>query len=117
MNLFMWLSQFGLTAELFGETLIPVGTVYDPFMLRGLDAFIYALYVKSQFILAGTPSGVSLAPEGGAHQSTITASMGIELPVAAVLRAGVRPRGGVVDARGDRAACIDRRTGSRPICG
>ena len=80
MNLFMWLSQFGLTHELFGETLIPVGTVYDPFILRGLDAFIYALYVKSQFILAGTPSGVSLAPEGGAHQSTITPSVGIELP-------------------------------------
>ncbi len=80
MNLFMWLSQFGLTQELFGETLIPVGTVYDPFILRGLDAFIYALYVKSQFILAGTPSGVSLAPEGGAHQSTITPSVGIELP-------------------------------------
>jgi pyruvate dehydrogenase E1 component len=80
MNLFMWLSQFGLTHELFGETLIPVGTVYDPFILRGLDAFIYALYIKSQFILAGTPSGVSLAPEGGAHQSTITPSIGIELP-------------------------------------
>jgi pyruvate dehydrogenase E1 component len=59
---------------------IPVGTVYDPFILRGLDAFIYALYVKSQFVLAGTPSGVSLAPEGGAHQSTITPSVGIELP-------------------------------------
>ena len=80
MNLFMWLSQFGLTHELFGETLIPVGTVYDPFILRGLDAFIYALYIKSQFILAGTPSGMSLAPEGGAHQSTITPSVGIELP-------------------------------------
>jgi pyruvate dehydrogenase E1 component len=80
MNLFMWLSQFGLTHELFGETLIPVGTVYDPFILRGLDAFIYALYIKSHFILAGTPSGVSLAPEGGAHQSTITPSVGIELP-------------------------------------
>jgi pyruvate dehydrogenase E1 component len=80
MNLFMWLSQFGLTQELFGEPLIPIGTVYDPFILRGLDAFIYALYIKSQFILAGTPSGVSLAPEGGAHQSTITQSVGIELP-------------------------------------
>jgi pyruvate dehydrogenase E1 component len=80
MNLFMWLSQFGLTAELFDSPLIPVGTVYDPFVNRGLDAFIYALYVKSHFILAGTPSGVSLAPEGGAHQSTVTPSLGIELP-------------------------------------
>jgi pyruvate dehydrogenase E1 component len=80
MNLFLWLSQFGLTAELFGETLIPVGTVYDPFIARGLDALIYALYVKSQFILAATPSGTTLAPEGGAHQSTVTPSLGIELP-------------------------------------
>jgi pyruvate dehydrogenase E1 component len=80
MNLFMWLSQFGLTAELFGEPLIPIGTVYDPFVNRGLDAFIYALYVQSHFIVAGTPSGVSLAPEGGAHQSTVTPSLGIELP-------------------------------------
>jgi pyruvate dehydrogenase E1 component len=80
MNLFLWLSQFGLTAELFDELLIPVGTVYDPFVCRGLDALIYALYGGARFILAGTPSGVSLAPEGGAHQSTITPSIGIELP-------------------------------------
>jgi pyruvate dehydrogenase E1 component len=80
MNLFLWLSQFGLTAELFGEPLVPIGTVYDPFICRGLDALLYALYVRSRFILAATPSGISLAPEGGAHQSTITPSIGIELP-------------------------------------
>ncbi len=80
MNLFLLLSQFGLTAELFDEPLVPVGTVYDPFVARGLDAFIYALYVGARFVLAGTPSGVTLAPEGGAHQSTITTSIGIELP-------------------------------------
>jgi pyruvate dehydrogenase E1 component len=80
MNLFMWLSQFGLTGELFGERLVPIGSVYDPFIARGLDALIYALYVRSRFILVGTPSGVTLAPEGGAHQSTVTPSLGIELP-------------------------------------
>ena len=80
MNLFMWLSQAGLSAELLGEALIPIGTVYDPFICRGLDALIYALYVGSQFILVGTPSGVTLAPEGGAHQSTVTPSLGVELP-------------------------------------
>ena len=58
----------------------PIGTVYDPFIARGLDALIYALYVKSRFVLVGTPSGVTLAPEGGAHQSTVTPSLGIELP-------------------------------------
>jgi pyruvate dehydrogenase E1 component len=57
-----------------------VGTVYDPFVLRGLDAFIYSVYSGARFIVAGTPSGVTLAPEGGAHQSTITASVGLELP-------------------------------------
>ena len=80
MNLFMWLSQFGLTAELFGEPLVPIATVYDPFICRGLDALIYSLYVGSRFIVVGTPSGVTLAPEGGAHQSTVTPSIGIELP-------------------------------------
>ncbi len=80
MNLFMWLSQFGLAGELFRERLAPIGSVYDPFIARGLDGLIYALYVQARFILVGTPSGVSLAPEGGAHQSTVTPSLGIELP-------------------------------------
>jgi pyruvate dehydrogenase E1 component len=80
MDLFMWLSQFGLTAELFEEPLVPLGTVYDPFIARGLDALIHALYVGSRFILVATPSGVTLAPEGGAHQSSVTPSLGIELP-------------------------------------
>ena len=80
MNLFLWLSQFGLTGELFGERLAPIGSVYDPFIARGLDALIYALYVGSRFVLVGTPSGVTLAPEGGAHQSIVTPSLGIELP-------------------------------------
>lgn len=80
MNLFMALGQFGLAHELVGETLIPIGTVYDPFVCRGLDALIHALYSGAKMIFAGTPSGVSLSPEGGAHQSSVTASLGIELP-------------------------------------
>ncbi len=80
MNLFMMLGMLGLSAELNGQQLIPIGTVYDPFVLRGLDSFIYGLYSKSRFIVVGTPSGVSLAPEGGAHQSTVTPSLGAELP-------------------------------------
>ena len=80
MNLFMLLSQFGLSPELNGEQLFPVGTVYDCFVCRGLDALIYAAYSGAKFVFAGTPSGVSLSPEGGAHQSTITASIGMELP-------------------------------------
>lgn len=80
MNLFMMLAAAGLSHELLGSPLVPIGTVYDPFVLRGLDAFIYAVYSGAKFIVVGTPSGVTLAPEGGAHQSTITASVGIELP-------------------------------------
>jgi pyruvate dehydrogenase E1 component len=80
MNLFMALGQFGLSYELTGQHLIPIGTVYDPFVCRGLDALIYSLYTGAKMIFAGTPAGVSLSPEGGAHQSTITTSIGIELP-------------------------------------
>jgi pyruvate dehydrogenase E1 component len=80
MNLFMLLGQLGLSHELNGELLLPVGTVYDPFVCRGLDALIYSAYSGSKFVFAGTPAGVTLSPEGGAHQSAITASIGLELP-------------------------------------
>ena len=80
MNLFLLLGQLGLSWDLSDQLLLPVGTLYDPFVLRGLDAFIYSVYSGARFVVAGTPSGVTLAPEGGAHQSTITASVGLELP-------------------------------------
>jgi pyruvate dehydrogenase E1 component len=79
-NLFLMLGGLGLTHELFGETLFPIGTLYDPFVARGLEAFIYALYSGARFIVVATPSGVTLAPEGGAHQSVIIPSIGLELP-------------------------------------
>ncbi|HEY8743163.1 MAG TPA: transketolase C-terminal domain-containing protein, partial [Chloroflexota bacterium] len=80
MNLFLLLGQLGLSYEICGQQLLPIGTVYDPFVCRGLDALIYALYCGARFIFAGTPSGVSLSREGGAHQSSITPSLGLELP-------------------------------------
>ena len=80
MNLFMMLGALGRSGELNDQPLLPLGTVYDPFVLRGLDAFVHGAYSGARFIVAGTPSGVTLAPEGGAHQSTITPSVGIELP-------------------------------------
>jgi len=80
MNLFLALHALGLGHELHGQQLLPVGTVYDPFVCRGLDALIYALYNGARFVVAGTPAGITLAPEGGAHQSTITPSIGLELP-------------------------------------
>ncbi|MCZ4352757.1 transketolase [Roseovarius aestuarii] len=69
MNLFLLLGAAGLSHSLFGKRVIPVGTIYDPFVARGLDALNYACYQDARFIIAGTPSGVTLAPEGGAHQS------------------------------------------------
>ena len=79
-NLFMMLGQLGLTQEMHGELLFPLGTVYDPFIRRGLDAFFYGVYSGSRFIVIGTPSGITLGPEGGAHQSIVTPSIGIEMP-------------------------------------
>lgn len=77
MNLFLLLGAAGLSHSLFGERLLPVGTVYDPFIARGLDALNYACYQDARFIVAGTPSGVTLAPEGGAHQSVGTPLIGM----------------------------------------
>jgi pyruvate dehydrogenase E1 component len=77
MNLFLLLGAAGLSHSLFGERLIPIGAVYDPFVCRGLDALNYACYQGARFIIVGTPSGISLAPEGGAHQSVSTPLIGI----------------------------------------
>ena len=79
-NLFLLLGALGLTGELSGEALLPIGTLYDPFVTRGLDALYHALYSGARFVVVATPSGVSLAPEGGAHQSVITPGIGIALP-------------------------------------
>jgi len=77
MNLFLLLGAAGLSHSLFGKRLLPIGTVYDPFIARGLDALNYACYMDARFLLVGTPSGVTLAPEGGAHQSIGTPLIGM----------------------------------------
>ncbi|MDZ4777924.1 MAG: transketolase [Alphaproteobacteria bacterium] len=76
-NLFLNLAAFGLSAPHFGERLLPIGTLYDPFIARGLDALNYACYQDARFILVATPSGVTLGPEGGAHQSISTPLIGM----------------------------------------
>jgi pyruvate dehydrogenase E1 component len=76
-NLFLMLSGLGLAHSLYGARLLPVGTVYDPFVNRGLDALIYACYQDARFLLVSTPSGLTLAPEGGQHQSVNTPLIGI----------------------------------------
>jgi pyruvate dehydrogenase E1 component len=69
MNLFIALSALGLSHAIDGERLLPIGTLYVPFIARGLDALNYACYQDARFIVVATPSGITLAPEGGAHQS------------------------------------------------
>jgi len=77
MNLFALLSALGLSHSINGERLLPIGTLYDPFIARGLDALNYACYQDARFILVATPSGITLAPEGGAHQSIVEPLIGI----------------------------------------
>ena len=79
-NLFLLLAAAGLTAPLFGTRLLPIGTVYDPFISRGLDALNYACYQDARFLLVATPSGLTLGPEGGAHQSINTPLIGMGQP-------------------------------------
>src|SRR5690606_13068685 len=76
-NLFLLLAALGLSHSLLGERLLPVGTLYDPFIQRGLDALNYACYQDARFLVVATPSGITLAPEGGAHQSIATPLIGM----------------------------------------
>jgi pyruvate dehydrogenase E1 component len=79
-NLVGMLSELGATWSRDGHTLLPIGTIYDPFVARALEPWSFGMYAGGQSILIGTPSGVTLAPEGGAHQSISTPSIGIEQP-------------------------------------
>ncbi|MGA3305740.1 MAG: 1-deoxy-D-xylulose-5-phosphate synthase N-terminal domain-containing protein [Stellaceae bacterium] len=79
-NLFLLMAALGLAEKLFGARLLPVGTLYDPFIARGLDALNYACYQDARFMVVATPSGISLAPEGGAHQSVAEPLIGMGQP-------------------------------------
>jgi pyruvate dehydrogenase E1 component len=77
LNLFLLLGAAGLAPALHGARLLPIGTVYDSFVNRGLDALVYACYQDARFLLVSTPSGISLAPEGGQHQSINSPLLGM----------------------------------------
>jgi pyruvate dehydrogenase E1 component len=79
-NLVGLLGELGATWSRYGQPLLPIGTIYDPFVGRALEPWSFGIYAGGQSILVGTPSGVSLAPEGGAHQSIVTPSIGIGQP-------------------------------------
>src|SRR5262249_32833084 len=76
-NFFILMAALGLAEPIFGARLLPIGTLYDPFIARGLDALNYACYQNARFMLVATPSGITLAPEGGAHQSIGTPLIGM----------------------------------------
>ncbi len=80
MNLVLTLGQLGLTWDFQGERLLPFGTLYDPFVMRALEGIVFSVYQGARFVLCGTPSGISLGREGGAHQSLNTPGIGIETP-------------------------------------
>lgn len=79
-NLVSLLGELGSTWSRWGQPIVPIGTIYDPFVARALEPWSYGMYAGGQSILIGTPSGVTLAPEGGAHQSITTPSIGLEQP-------------------------------------
>src|SRR4051794_33135013 len=79
-NLVGLLGELGATWSRDGQPLLPIGTIYDPFVTRALEPWSFGMYAGGQSILVGTPSGVTLAPEGGAHQSITTPSVGLEQP-------------------------------------
>jgi pyruvate dehydrogenase E1 component len=79
-NLVGLLGELGATWSRDGQPLLPIGTMYDPFVNRALEPWSFGIYAGGQSILVGTPSGVTLAPEGGAHQSITTPSVGLEQP-------------------------------------
>lgn len=79
-NLMMALGQLGLANGMVGAPLLPIGTLYDPFVARGLEALIYGVYAGGRFVVVGTPSGIALASEGGAHQSIVTPPIGLAIP-------------------------------------
>jgi pyruvate dehydrogenase E1 component len=79
-DLFLNLAALGMSHSLFGTRLLPIGTLYDPFICRGLDSLNYACYQDARFLVVGTPSGITLAPEGGAHQSISTPMIGLGQP-------------------------------------
>ncbi len=58
---------FGKMAHYTGNPSFPIMTVYDFFIKRALDQLYYNLYWGAEFVIIGTPSGVTLSFEGAQH--------------------------------------------------
>jgi pyruvate dehydrogenase E1 component len=120
-NLFLLLAALGLSAPLFGARLLPIGTLYDPFINRGLDALNYACYQNARFMVVATPSGITLAPEGGAHQSIGTPLIGLAqdglaaFEPAFVDELSVLMRWGFAHLQADDGGAVYLRLSTRPL--
>jgi pyruvate dehydrogenase E1 component len=102
-NLAGLLGELGATWSRWGQPLLPIGVLYDPFVERALEPWSFGIYAGGQSILVGTPSGVTLAPEGGAHQSITTPSIGIEQPGCVSYEPAF-----AIDTEWALLACLDR---------
>jgi pyruvate dehydrogenase E1 component len=120
-NLFLLLAALGLSAPLFGARLLPIGTLYDPFINRGLDALNYACYQDARFMVVATPSGITLSPEGGAHQSIGTPLIGVGQDGLASFEPGfvdelaVLMRWGFAHLQAEDGGAVYLRLSTRPI--
>jgi pyruvate dehydrogenase E1 component len=120
-NLFLLLAALGLSAPLFGARLLPIGTLYDPFINRGLDALNYACYQDARFMVVATPSGITLSPEGGAHQSIGTPLIGLGQDGLASFEPGfvdelaVLMRWGFAHLQAEDGGAVYLRLSTRPI--
>jgi pyruvate dehydrogenase E1 component len=120
-NLFLLLAALGLSGSMFGARLLPVGTLYDPFIKRGLDALNYGCYQDSRFMLVATPSGLTLAPEGGAHQSASEPLIGLAqaglacFEPAFVDELAVLMRWGFAHMQAEEGSSIYLRLSTRPL--
>jgi pyruvate dehydrogenase E1 component len=120
-NLFLFLAALGLSGPLFGARLLPIGTLYDPFIKRGLDALNYACYQDARFMAVATPSGLTLAPEGGAHQSSSEPLIGLaqsglaSFEPAFVDELSVLMRWGFAHMQEEAGSSIYLRLSTRPI--
>ena len=120
-NLFLLLAALGLSAPLFGARLLPIGTLYDPFINRGLDALNYACYQDARFMVVATPSGITLAPEGGAHQSIGTPLIGLAQDGLAAFEPGfvdelaVLMRWGLAHLQAEDGGSVYLRLSTRPV--
>ena len=115
-NLFLLLGAAGLAPALHGARLLPIGTVYDPFVNRGLDALIYACYQDARFLLVSTPSGVTPGARGRAAPEHQHAAARHEQRPAGQLRARACGRAGDPAAPRLRSTCSSP-TARRYGCG